>query len=195
MEKAWSVVQSLGSDDMAHLQALVSIARRLAHLGWEKWLRRLTPMLLEAIRGFAQRSVIHISADSRRIGTHLTLEDRLYREILRVKVSSATLDLIPSSVKAKSVPHYCELVNQRPTFRDMGFWRFRVAEDLPFLELLPQAELYECFRKTLKMQSKGSRQELLDDMEPYGPLLYRLGGMEAVLETRKGIGDVCRWWP
>ena len=196
MKKAWGLVQSLREDNAAHLHALTAITKRAAVLGWTNWLVRLTPLLIRVLDEHYKNSVIHLGATSRRIGLRApSVQERIYLELVREEAAVVICGLVPETVRVGRLANYLEQVRQRPKYNEIHLWRHVLTGELPFFELLSPADLHACVRSTLEVQARGSRPEMLDDMELFAGVLCRLGGAQTVLEAIKAIRHVARWWP
>lgn len=63
------------------------------------------------------------------------------------------------------------------------------------LETMPLDRMYELWNRTLHSLAAHTRPELLADLGALAPLIARLGGTEAVKESRRTICEVVRVWP
>ena len=66
------------------------------------------------------------------------------------------------------------------------------------LSLLAQKafnDFFPLWSPTIHGLSSRSRSDLLSDLSSLTPLVSRLGGDDALLETVRAIKDVGRWWP
>jgi hypothetical protein len=65
----------------------------------------------------------------------------------------------------------------------------------PQLATLSQALLHPLWTETLHTFSIRTRRYLLADLQVFIPVIFALGGIQAVAETAQAIQDVGRWWP
>ena len=65
----------------------------------------------------------------------------------------------------------------------------------PHLAALHPTDLYPLWRETLHLSSRRPRSDLLLDIGALVPVIVALGGHDALADTARAIGDVCRWWP
>jgi len=55
--------------------------------------------------------------------------------------------------------------------------------------------VHDLWRETLHTLARRTRRDLLSDLSALAPLIYALGGPEAIVGTFQAIQDVGRWWP
>ncbi|MFN3763285.1 MAG: hypothetical protein ACK4WK_08815, partial [Anaerolineae bacterium] len=82
--------------------------------------------------------------------------------------------------------------------REIGgeYWRAEALAALaPHLAALPRPALYPLWDETLPALAHRTRRDLLADLRALEPVIFALGGAEAVRETFRAIQDVGRWWP
>ncbi len=65
----------------------------------------------------------------------------------------------------------------------------------PHLAALPRPALSPLWDETLPRLARRTRRDVLADLRALAPVLFALGGAEAVQETFRAIQDVGRWWP
>ncbi|NES66933.1 MAG: hypothetical protein F6K24_17595 [Okeania sp. SIO2D1] len=59
---------------------------------------------------------------------------------------------------------------------------------------MPKTQLYPLWQDTLHTLSLRTRPELLSDITALTPVIFVLGGEEAIDNTAIAIQDVSRWW-
>ena len=59
----------------------------------------------------------------------------------------------------------------------------------------PRPVLYSLWQETLDILATRNRQDLTAGIRTFIPVIARLGGREAIVETFYAIQDVGRWWP
>ena len=65
----------------------------------------------------------------------------------------------------------------------------------PQLARLCRDEIRPFWEETLRLSATRSRRDLLTDLAALAPVIFALGGPEAIEETCRAIEDVGRWWP
>ena len=63
------------------------------------------------------------------------------------------------------------------------------------LTQMPKTQLYPLWQKTLHTLSLRTRRDLLSDITALTPVIFYLGGQEAIKNTAIAIQEVSRWWP
>ena len=63
------------------------------------------------------------------------------------------------------------------------------------LTQMPKTELYPLWQDTLHALSLRTRRDLLLDIEELTPVIFYLGGQEAIKNTAIAIQEISRWWP
>ena len=63
------------------------------------------------------------------------------------------------------------------------------------LEHLPAYTLHPLWSETLHIAATRTRRDLLADLDALSPVIAKLGGEDATVETFRAIQDVGRWWP
>lgn len=66
---------------------------------------------------------------------------------------------------------------------------------VPFPYSGTEAALHRLLRTELRRAASRSRVECLHDLRFLLPLIHKLGGDKAIVDTFRAIQDVCRWWP
>jgi hypothetical protein len=196
VEPAGRVARSLkdAGARVAYLKVLMALILRVSVLGRNDWAQQLSPILIEAVKEVWKDSVVHLSELSRRIESDTpSARDRIFWEAVRREVPFAMRHYVTETDLAEHLAEYSRLVSERLQYKETGLWRFSIAGHLPFLELIPPADLYAELRNTLEAQAKGARQEFLCDIDLFGPLLYRLGGPDALVEIICATRDVSIW--
>jgi hypothetical protein len=59
----------------------------------------------------------------------------------------------------------------------------------------PPPELHPVWKDTLEVFARCTREDMFLDVYMLSPVIAKLGGEEAILETLRAIQDVGRWWP
>jgi hypothetical protein len=62
------------------------------------------------------------------------------------------------------------------------------------LSQIQKTQLFSLWRETLHILSVHTRPNLLSDIKALTPVIFTLGGQEAVKDTADAIQDVSRWW-
>ena len=62
------------------------------------------------------------------------------------------------------------------------------------LTQMPKTQLYPLWQNTLHTLSLRTRPDLLSDTTALTPVIFSLGGEEAIKNTAIAIQDVSRWW-
>jgi len=70
-----------------------------------------------------------------------------------------------------------------------------LVEIAPLLQELSAPKLHSIWSDMLHASSRKSRSSLLSDVGALAPVIFSLGGEEALLETARAIQDAGRWWP
>jgi hypothetical protein len=70
-----------------------------------------------------------------------------------------------------------------------------VGKLVPYLVTLSPEGLLLVWRETLHTLATRTRQDLLEGLGAMAPVIFALGGADAVDETFRAIADVGRWWP
>ena len=63
------------------------------------------------------------------------------------------------------------------------------------LTQMPKTELYPLWQDTLHALSLQTRPRLLSDIKELTPVIFYLGGQEAIKNTAIAIQEISRWWP
>ena len=63
------------------------------------------------------------------------------------------------------------------------------------LTTFPRAKLYALWREVIHVLARRPRQEVLVDLSALAPVLFTLGGKDAIVKAGWAIVDVGRWWP
>ena len=63
------------------------------------------------------------------------------------------------------------------------------------LSQIRKTQLFHPWKETLHISSLRTRPELLSDIKALTPVIFSLGGEQAVKDTASAIQDVSRWWP
>ena len=63
------------------------------------------------------------------------------------------------------------------------------------LTQMPKTELYPLWQDTLHTLSLRTRPDLLSDIKELTPVIFYLGGQEAIKNTAIAIQEISRWWP
>ena len=63
------------------------------------------------------------------------------------------------------------------------------------LTQMPKTELYPLWQDTLHALSLRARRHLLPDIKELTPVIFYLGGQEAIKNTAIAIQEISRWWP
>ncbi|MBS9773405.1 MAG: hypothetical protein J7F05_24065, partial [Trichodesmium erythraeum GBRTRLIN201] len=63
------------------------------------------------------------------------------------------------------------------------------------LTQMPKTELYPLWQDTLHARSLRTRRDLLLDIRKLTPVIFYLGGQEAIKNTAIAIQEISRWWP
>lgn len=75
-------------------------------------------------------------------------------------------------------------------------WRIKtMAVLVPYLLNLPHNDLHVLWQESLHLATQRIRSSLLGDISTLTPIIWKLGGTEAVALTLNSIHDVERWWP
>lgn len=81
------------------------------------------------------------------------------------------------------------------TIGDLSSFTFALNNLAPWLLEFSQKDIDMIWTKILTILSTGTRFHLLSDVQVLMPLIARLGGSVAIVETAQAIQDVRRWWP
>ncbi len=107
-------------------------------------------------------------------------------EYHRAQVLSAWADKFP-----EILPEVLAVVRQIPTKWD----RAQVLNALgDKLSQMPKTQLYPLWQNTLHTLSLRTRPNLLSYITALTPVIFSLGGEEAIKNTAIAVEDVCRWW-
>ena len=63
------------------------------------------------------------------------------------------------------------------------------------LTQMPKTQLYPLWQDTLHTRSLRIRPDLLSDIEELTPVIFYLGGQEAIKNTAIALQEISRWWP
>ncbi len=116
----------------------------------------------------------------------LTATREIQEEEHRAKVLNSLADKLPELLPEA-------LVAAREIY--LGDYRNQALSSLADkLCQIPKTQLFSCWQDTLHTLSTYARPSLLADIGALTPVIFTLGGKQAVKDTATAIQDVSRWW-
>ncbi|MGD1698800.1 hypothetical protein ACP6PM_02605, partial [Dapis sp. BLCC M229] len=111
------------------------------------------------------------------------IEDESYRaKVLSALADKLTPEILPEALAA------ARLIEDES-------YRAKVLSALADkLSQIPKTQLYPLWQNTLHTLSLRTRPGLLSDIKILTPVIFSLGGQEAIKNTAIAIQDVSRWW-
>ncbi|MBW4566215.1 MAG: hypothetical protein KME32_35135 [Mojavia pulchra JT2-VF2] len=133
-------------------------------------LSNLAPYLPETLLPEAFKAVLAIQGENERVQALIALADKLPPELLR-ETLAATKEIQDESSRAEVLSSLAVKLSQ-----------------------LPKNQLFSLWRDNLYILSLRTRRDLLSQMGTLTPVIFALGGEQAVKDTASAIQDVSRWW-
>jgi hypothetical protein len=150
-------------------QAIQDLTRRAEALGW------IVPYLPEAERRKISQEVVTAIRSIRALVKRAEALCRLAPCLPEALLQEALLAVRAIGSSAKRVEVLAELAQR--------------------LAALPVQSLYPLWHNVLSILASYSREELLENLLAFEPIIAALGGKVALVETSCAIQNVGRWWP
>lgn len=99
---------------------------------------------------------------------------------------------MPSPLKEKTIESAIELTNRIIDHRYKA--KILVEMSSCFVEL-PREFIYKIWTESIHLLSSSTRESMLLSLSMLLPLIYKLGGVNAIEDTFISVKDASRWWP
>ncbi|NEP06065.1 MAG: hypothetical protein F6K34_15290, partial [Okeania sp. SIO4D6] len=142
---------------------------------------KLTPDLLPEALAAAQDNHKKDRPGFLTTGNELTWnEDRA--EFLAALAEKLTPEILPEALAVAG-----QIKEEKYRVQVLSAWANQLSQ-------MPKTQLYSLWQNILHTLSFGSRPELLSNIKALTPVIFSLGGEEAIKNTAIAIQDVSRWW-
>ena len=109
--------------------------------------------------------------------------------------ASAFAELAPHLLQAQKEEILREALQTAGKIEHEGFRIPVLAKLAPHLTKLPNHILYPVWRTTLHVLATRTRRAFVNDLAALSPVLFALGGTQAIEESIQAIEEVGQWWP